>query len=170
MSGTGTDRKVRVQRASLTVYGAMTLLGIVEAATIKNVADTAAALTIVIVTGSVSIVIAHAWAAVIAHRVVDGHRFTRDEVVAELWFAASFLIATGIALLAILASLPFGDFYTTVQFTLIAMLALLFVVGVAGALRSGAGWTRALGWGLLDVGVGVLIVALKDLLTLIGKL
>ena len=167
MNDTGTDRKVRVQRASLTVYGAMTLLGIVEAATIKNVADTAAALTIVIVTGSVSIVIAHAWAAVIAHRVVDGHRFTRDEVVAELWFAASFLIATGIA---ILASLPFGDFYTTVQFTLIAMLALLFVVGVTGALRSGAGWTRALGWGLLDVGVGVLIVALKDLLTLIGKL
>ena len=56
------------------------------------------------------------------------------------------------------------------QFALIAMLALLLVVGVTGALRSGATLARALGWGLLDVGVGVLIVALKDLLTLIGKL
>jgi hypothetical protein len=148
----------------------MTLLGIVEAATIKGVAETAIALIIVIVTGSVSIVIAHAWAQVIAHRVVDGRQFTRDEIVAEVWFAASFLISTAIALIAILVSLPIGDFGVTVQFTLVAMLGLLFVVGVTGALRSGATWVRALGWGLLDVGVGVLIVLLKDLLTLIGKL
>jgi len=159
----------RVARAALAVYGALTLLAITEAATIKNVVDDARSLSIVLITGSVSVVIAHAWATVVGHRLVRRRRFTREEVVEELWFAGSFLVSTAVALTAIVLSLPSDDFATTVTFTVAALLGMLFVVGVVGALRSGTGWLRAIGWGVLDIGVGVLIVLVKDLLTLIDK-
>jgi len=161
------DRHLRVQRAALAVYGAMTLLAITEAATIKGVAESPGSLSIVLIAGSLSVVIAHAWASVVAHRLVAGRRFTREEVLEELWFAGSFLAATAVALITIVASLPWESFDATVSLTVASLLGMLLVVGVAGARRSGSGRARALAWGLLDVGVGMLIVLLKDLLTLI---
>ena len=95
-------------------------------------------------------------------------RLTRIEMVDELWFTGSFLIPAAITLLAIVLTLPAQDFGTTVLVVQVVLLAMIAGIGFAGARRSGASIARSLAWAVVDVGVGLLIVVLKEVLSLIA--
>lgn len=163
------DPHVAVKRTELTVYGAMMLLGIIEAALIKGVADSNVALAVVVITGALGIIIAHGWSSVVAHRLVDRQQLSREAIGTELWFAGSVALPAGLALAVLMITAPLEDFDLSALLTQVMMMSVLFVIGFVGARRTGSGLLGAFAWGTLDVGVGVLMVLVKDLLSFIAK-
>ena len=153
-----------VERTALTIYGAMTLLGVLEASTTKAVVDSTIAVIILIIATSLAIVIAHAWSTVVAHRLVDGEELSSPRVGNELWFAGSFLIPAILAVATVLIAGLFTDHSWSIFIAQGVLLVFLFVAGVMGSRRGGASWARALTWGLIDVGVGLAIVLIKEIL------
>ncbi|MEI6375284.1 MAG: hypothetical protein WCP26_16000 [Actinomycetes bacterium] len=158
----------RIERTALTIYGAMTLLGVLEAATTKAVVDSTAALIILIVATSLAIVIAHAWSTVVAHRLVDGEEMSTHRVGNELWFAGSFLVPAVLALATVLITGTFTSHDTSILIAQMVLIVFLFIAGITGARRGGASWGRSIAWGIADVAVGLAIVLLKETLSLIA--
>ena len=162
------DTTESVERTALVIYGSMTLLGVLDAATYKNVVTTHFALTLLVVVTSVSLVIAHAWSTVVARRLIRREKPNREVVLKEMTFAASLLAPMVLVLIVIATGLPFvenetnDDIVATIGSAQNALLVGIFLMGTIGARRAGLSWPRTLVWGLVDVGVGVLIVLLKD--------
>ncbi len=156
----------RVERTALTIYGAMTLLGVLEAATTKAVVDSTAALVILIVATSLAIVIAHAWSTVVAHRLVDGEELSSHRVGNELWFAGSFLVPAILALVTVLIAGTLTSHDTSILLAQGVLLVFLFIAGITGARRGGASWGRSIAWGVVDIAVGLAIVLIKETLSL----
>lgn len=153
------------KRATMAVYAAMTMMGVIAAASYKGYIASGPELILVVLGTSSSIVIAHAWAAVVAHRLVKSHRFTREEIVDEFTLAGAFFAPSAIvvALVVIFAasSISFADLILIVEIVLIAT---LFVVGLIGSRRAGASWIRSVFWATADAMIGVLILSAKLLL------
>ena len=160
---TNTDEDA-VKQVELTVYGTMVLLGVVAAALVKGVVDSAGQLVFIVVTGSLALVVSHAWAAVVAHRLIHKSRVTRVVAVRELWFAATVVIPALAAIAAVLLTAPADDFSLTALVVQLTLMSMLFAIGFIGARRAGARLIVAFAWASLDVVVGVGIVLLKDLL------
>ena len=164
----GPRQERRIQRTALAVYGAMTLIGVLEASTTQAVVDSILAVVVVVVSTSLAIVIAHAWSSVVAHRLVQGRQLSRERIGDELWFAGSFFVPAAIALASLVVfGIPENhlEAITNAQF---ALLIFLFVIGVVGARRGGKGWWKSIGWGSIDVLVGFLVMMLKEVLHLFG--
>ena len=166
------DKSELVERTALVIYGSLTLLGVLDAATYKNVVTTHFALALLVVVTSLSLVIAHAWSTMVARRLIRREKPTRDVLIKELWLAGAILAPMALVLAVIATTLPFEEVETneTVVATIVnaqyALLVGIFFMGTIGARRAGLSWPRTFAWGLIDVGVGVLIVLLKDALKL----
>jgi uncharacterized membrane protein len=161
---TDTD-ETAVKQVELTVYGTMALLGVVAAALAKNVVETAGQLVFTIITATLALVISHAWAGVVAHRLVHQTRVTRVVAVRELWFAATVVTPAVAAIAVIVVTAPAEDFAFTATMVQLTLMAMLFAIGFFAAHRAGARLVKALAWASLDLAVGIFIVLLKDLLT-----
>ena len=160
-----TDWTRYAQRIALAVYGTLTVLGVLEATSFDDSHLTLHVVILTVISTSMAIVLAHAWATVLSNRLVFGDQLTSASLLEELRFAASFFIPTVVAVIVFTLAcviLPIDSSLLTAE---LALVLLLFALGVYGARRGGAGWPRALLIGLIDVCVGVLIVGIKELHT-----
>lgn len=151
------------EQSARLVYALLTLLGVVSAASWKNrIAGDDLELAAMILGTAVSIAVAHAWATVMAHRVVNGSRLTVAEVREEFGHAWPFLVAAAVPLgVLLVARLGSDNYDSAVDLAQAAMVLAVLGVGLVGSRRAGASWPRALLWGLADAAVGLAMVALK---------
>lgn len=154
------------QRVSLAIYGVMTVLGVLEASTTKAVVDSTITVTILVLATSTAIVLAHAWSSVVAHRLVHGQFLSRDAMIGELKFAAAFFAPAILAIVVLVVDGAFTDHQSAVRVSQLVLVALLVMVGTTAARTAGVGWTKAIGWGIIDACVGIAIVMLKEVLTI----
>ena len=160
-----TDWTRYAQRIALAVYGTLTVLGVLEATSFDEPSLTVHVVLLTVISTSLAIVLAHAWATVVSNRLVFGDQLTSASLLEELRFAAAFFIPTVVAAVVFTLAaviLPIDSCLLTAE---LALVLLLFGLGVYGARRGGAGWPRAILIGLIDVCVGVLIVGIKELHT-----
>jgi hypothetical protein len=151
------------QRIALAVYGTLTVLGVLEATSFDEPSLTVPIVLITVVSTSVAIVLAHAWATVMSNRIVFRDRLTSANFVEELRFAAAFLIPTAIAVAVFAIAATFLPVSSCLLSAEGALVVLLFIVGFGGAKRTGASIPRCILIGLLDVAVGIAIVEIKEL-------
>jgi hypothetical protein len=161
-----TDWTRYAQRIALAVYGTLTVLGVLEATSFDEPSLQVHIVLITVISTSVAIVLAHAWATVMSNRLVFAEELTSASLVEELRFAAAFLIPTVIAVVVFTIAAAFLPVDSCLVSAELALVVLLFILGVWGARRGGAAWPRAILIGVIDVGVGVLIVLIKELHTL----
>jgi len=158
-----TERQ-QLSEITLAIYAAITLLGVIAAASWKGLFVDEAELTVIIIATTVTVAVAHLWASVTAHRLVHRKPPSREEWREELRNAAAVCVVGGLAIGAFLISGMFGlDLAGEVVVTLIMLIAVLFVVGVIGARREGRSWLRAVWIGLLDASIGMAILLAKVL-------
>lgn len=161
------DERVATQRQQLSeftlaIYAAITLLGVIAAASWKGLFVDDAELTVIIIATTVTVAVAHLWASVAAHRLVHRKPPSRAEWREELRNAAAILVVGGLAIAAFIISGMFGlDLTGEVFVTLIMLIAVLFVVGLIGARREGRSWLVALWIGLLDASIGMAVLLAK---------
>ena len=161
------DERVATQRQQLSeftlaIYAAITLLGVIAAASWKGLFVDDTELTVIIIATTVTVAVAHLWASVAAHRLVHRKPPSRAEWREELRNAAAILVVGGLAIAAFIISGLFGlDLNGEVFVTLIMLIAVLFVVGLIGARREGRSWLVALWIGLLDSSIGLVILLAK---------
>ena len=161
------DERVATQRQQLSeftlaIYAAITLLGVIAAASWKGLFVDDTELTVIIIATTVTVAVAHLWASVAAHRLVHRKPPSRAEWREELRNAAAILVVGGLAIAAFIISGMFGlDLNGEVFVTLIMLIAVLFVVGLIGARREGRSWLVALWIGLLDSSIGLVILLAK---------
>ena len=152
----------RLSEYTLAIYAAITLLGVIAAASWKGLFVDEAELTVIIIATTVTVAVAHLWASVAAHRLVHHKPPSRAEWREELRNAAAVIVVGGLAIAAFTISGIFGmDLAGEVIATLIMLIAVLFVVGVVGARREQRSWLLALWIGLLDASIGVAILLAK---------
>jgi hypothetical protein len=161
------DERVATQRQQLSeftlaIYAAITLLGVIAAASWKGLFVDDAELTVIIIATTVTVAVAHLWASVAAHRLVHRKPPSRAEWREELRNAAAILVVGGLAIAAFIISGMFGlDLTGEVFVTLVMLIAVLFVVGLIGARREGRSWLVALWIGLLDASIGIAVLLAK---------
>lgn len=156
-----TERQ-QLSEITLAIYAAITLLGVIAAASWKGLFVDEAELTVIIIATTVTVAVAHLWASVAAHRLVHRKPPSRDEWGEELRNAAAVFVVGGLAIGAFLISGIFGeDLAGTVVATLLMLIAVLFVVGLVGARREGRSWLRAVWIGLLDASIGIAVLLAK---------
>ena len=161
------DERVATQRQQLSeftlaIYAAITLLGVIAAASWKGLFVDDTELTVIIIATTVTVAVAHLWASVAAHRLVHRKPPSRAEWREELRNAAAILVVGGLAIAAFIISGMFGlDLNGEVFVTLIMLIAVLFVVGLIGARREGRSWLVALWIGLLDASIGIAVLLAK---------
>ena len=161
------DERVATQRQQLSeftlaIYAAITLLGVIAAASWKGLFVDDTELTVIIIATTVTVAVAHLWASVAAHRLVHRKPPSRAEWREELRNAAAILVVGGLAIAAFIISGMFGlDLTGEVFVTLIMLIAVLFVVGLIGARREGRSWLVALWIGLLDASIGIAVLLAK---------
>ncbi len=161
------DERVATQRQQLSeftlaIYAAITLLGVIAAASWKGLFVDDTELTVIIIATTVTVAVAHLWASVAAHRLVHRKPPSRADWREELRNAAAILVVGGLAIAAFIISGMFGlDLTGEVFVTLIMLIAVLFVVGLIGARREGRSWLVALWIGLLDASIGIAVLLAK---------
>ena len=153
------------QRIALAVYGTLTVLGVLEATSFDEPTLQVHIVLITVISTSIAIVLAHAWATLISNRLVFKHPLTSANFLEELRFAAAFLIPTVVAVVVFVIAAAFLTVNSCLLTAEGALLILLFIFGFEGARRSGMSWPRCVLIGLLDVAVGILIVAIKEVHT-----
>jgi peptidoglycan/LPS O-acetylase OafA/YrhL len=156
------SERQQLSEYTLAIYAAITLLGVIAAASWKGLFVDEAELTVIIIATTVTVAVAHLWASVAAHRLVHRKPPSRAEWREELRNAAAVIVVGGLAIAAFIISGLFGmDLAGEVIATLLMLIAVLFVVGLVGARREGRTWPRALGIGLLDASIGIAILLAK---------
>ena len=161
------EERVATQRQQLSeftlaIYAAITLLGVIAAASWKGLFVDDAELTVIIIATTVTVAVAHLWASVAAHRLVHRKPPSREEWREELRNAAAIFVVGGLAIGTFILSGIFGmDLAGEVFATLIMLVAVLFVVGLIGARREGRSWLVALWIGLLDASIGMAVLLAK---------
>ncbi len=151
------------QRIALAVYGTLTVLGVLEATSFDEPSLTVPIVILTVVSTSIAIVLAHAWATVMSNRIVFRDRLTSASFAEELRFAAAFLIPTVLAVAVFVVAATFLSVRSCLLSAEGALIVLLFIFGFGGAKRTGASIPRCILIGLLDVAVGVAIVEIKEL-------
>lgn len=157
-----TQLRQRQTELTLAIYAAITLLGVVAAASWKGLFVEESELIVIIIATALTVSIAHMWATVAAHRLVHGSALPRDEWPLE---ARNVLAGLVVGLLAvgtfILSGALGAELPGAVALTLLMLVGVLFVVGVVGGRREGRAWLPALGLGLLDSSIGIVILLAK---------
>ncbi len=156
-----TERQ-QLSELTLAIYAAITLLGVIAAASWKGLFVDEAELTVIIIATTVTVAVAHLWASVAAHRLVHRKPPSRADWREELRNAAAVFVVGGLAIGAFLISGMFGlDLAGEVVVTLLMLVAVLFVVGLVGARREGRSWLLAVWIGFLDASIGMAILLAK---------
>jgi hypothetical protein len=152
----------QLAETTMSIYAAITLLGVVAAASWKGIFADEFELIVIIIATTVTVAVAHVWAAAAAHRLVARSPLTRAEWREEARLFLAVLIVGGLAIAAFLFAQLIGfELAGSVVATLLMLIAVLFVVGVVGGRREQRGWLAALGLGLLDASIGVVILLAK---------
>ena len=149
-------------RVTVAIYAALTLLGVIAAASWKETADDEIEMAAIIGGTSLAISLAHLWAAIMAEQLVHGHLPDRDTWRKEATVAGGFLGIAAIAVVSLAVTSAAGiSFDWVVNLTMAVLIGLLLAAGITGARWSGADWGRALLWGLLDAAMGLVLLILK---------
>jgi hypothetical protein len=152
----------RLSEFTLAIYAAITLLGVIAAASWKGLFVDELELTVIIIATTVTVAVAHLWASVAAHRLVHRKPPSRAEWQEELRNAAAIFVVGGLAIGAFLISGMFGiELAGEVFVTLLMLIAVLFVVGIVGARREGRSWLLSIWIGLLDASIGIAVLLAK---------
>lgn len=152
----------RLAETTMAIYAAITLLGVVAAASWKGLFVDESELIVIIIATTVTVAVAHVWAAAAAHRVVASAPLSRGEWHEEGRLALSVLVVGGLAIAAFLGAQLIGlQLAGAVAATLLMLVAVLFVVGVVGGRREQRSWPRSLAIGLLDSSIGIAILLAK---------
>ena len=156
------DQNHIVNQVTITVYAAITLLGVVAAASLKRYATSEGELLAILIGTSLAVSIAHFWSSLMAHRLVHHSMPNSAELRREGQIVGSFFAVTGVTMGVIFVAGLIGvDFDGSVLLAEVVLITTLFVLGVAGALWARTGWPKALAWGCLDAGIGIVIVLVK---------
>lgn len=162
MSPHASPSRIASGEYALAIYMAITLLGIIAAASWKNLFADYAELVVLIIGGTITVTVAHAWATVSAHRLAHQRALTSSERREELRGSCALLAVGLFAIVTLTVSHTVTDSLAeSVLLTLLVLVAVLFAVGVVGARLSGKGWWRSLGWGLIDASIGIAVLVVK---------
>ena len=152
----------QLAETTMAIYAAITLLGVVAAASWKGLFVESVELIVIIIATTLTVAVAHVWAAASAHRLVASSPLSRLEWREEARLALSVMVVGGLAIAAFLGAQLLGaELAGSVLVTLMMLVAVLFVVGVVGGRREQRGWIHALGLGLLDSSIGIAILVAK---------
>jgi len=161
-SVTDIPRLPRLAETTMAIYAAITLLGVIAAASWKGIFVDEAELIVIIIATTVTVAVAHVWAAAAAHRIVAGSPLSRVEWVEESRLALSVLVVGGLAIAAFLtATLTDLGLSGAVAATLLMLVAVLFVVGLVGGRREQRSWLKSIGLGFVDASIGIVILLVK---------
>ena len=159
---TGAPHRQKLAETTMAIYAAITLLGVIAAASWKGIVVDEVELVVIIIATTVTVAVAHVWASAAAHRLVAGAPLSRDDWREEGRLFLSVLLVGGLAVGAFLFAQLIGlELAGSVAATLLMLVAVLFVVGVVGGRREQRTWARSLGLGLIDASIGVVILLVK---------
>lgn len=159
---TGAPHRQKLAETTMAIYVAITLLGVIAAASWKGIFVDEVELVVIIIATTVTVAVAHVWASAAAHRLVAGAPLSRDEWREEGRLFLSVLLVGGLAIAAFLSAQLIGlELAGSVAATLLMLVAVLFVVGVVGGRREQRTWARSLGLGLIDASIGIVILLVK---------
>lgn len=154
----------RLQEMTMVIYTAITLLGVIAAATWKNTFADEPELLVIIAGTTITLAVAHAWSAIVAHRIVHREGLTSRERSEELRsFLASCAVGAVAAVTLMVTWASWLDLDTSVRATSLALIAILFITGMAASRKRGGSWLLAAAWGLLNASIGVVIFVAKIL-------
>lgn len=152
----------KLAETTMAIYAAITLLGVVAAASWKGLFVDDIELVVIIIATTVTVAVAHVWAAAAAHRLVASAPLSRVEWHEEGRLALSVFVVGGLAIAAFVGAQLLGlELAGAVAATLLMLVAVLFVVGVVGGRREQRSWPRSLAIGLLDSSIGIVILVVK---------
>ncbi|MBM3687100.1 MAG: hypothetical protein FJW85_08895 [Actinobacteria bacterium] len=159
---TGVPHRQKLAETTMAIYAAITLLGVIAAASWKGLFVDELELIVIIIATTVTVAVAHVWAAAAAHRLVASAPLSRAEWLEEGRLFVSVLIIGGLAIAAFFFAQIIGlQLAGSVAATLLMLVAVLFVVGVVGGRREQRTWARSLGLGLIDASIGIVILVVK---------
>lgn len=162
MSEHPTISRIASGEYALAIYMAITLLGIIAAASWKGLFADYAELVVLIIGGTITVTVAHAWATVSAHRLAHQRGLSATERREELRGMAALLSVGLFAIVTLTVSHGVTDsLEESVLLTLGVLITVLFAVGLVGARRMGKPWLRSLGWGLVDASIGIAVLLVK---------
>jgi peptidoglycan/LPS O-acetylase OafA/YrhL len=154
--------KQQLAETTMAIYAAITLLGVIAAASWKGLFVDELELIVIIIATTVTVAVAHTWASAAAHRVVTSTPLSREEWREEVRLALSVFVVGGLAIAAFFFAQLIGfELAGAVTTTLLMLVAVLFVVGVVGGRRERRTWPRSLGIGLLDASIGIVVLLVK---------
>jgi hypothetical protein len=159
---TGAPHRQKLAETTMAIYAAITLLGVIAAASWKGIFVDEFELVVIIIATTITVAVAHLWAAAAAHRLVAGRPLSRDDWREEGRLFVSVLIVGGLAIGAFLFAQLLGfELAGSVAVTLLMLVAVLFVVGVVGGRREQRTWPRSLSLGLIDASIGIVVLLVK---------
>lgn len=159
---TGAPHRQKLAETTMAIYAAITLLGVIAAASWKGIFVDEVELVVIIIATTVTVAVAHVWASAAAHRLVAGAPLSREEWREEGRLFLSVLFVGGLAIAAFVFAQLIGlELAGSVAATLLMLVAVLFVVGVVGGRREQRTWARSLGLGLIDASIGIVILLVK---------
>ena len=150
----------REYRYGPAVYGSILVASLVGAMFEQDAS--AQAMTLSLVSSIVIFWIAHAWSEVVGERLAHGHRFDR----ARIWSIAVEewpLVESGVLPATVIALAWMGLLSrdTATRIALAVAIVQLLGWGVLAGHRTQATWRAAIGIGVVDAMLGILIVALE---------
>ena len=159
---TAAQARQKLAETTMAIYAAITLLGVVAAASWKGIFADELELIVIIIATTFTVAVAHVWAAAAAPRVVASAPLSREEWREEGRLALSVMVVGGLAIAAFLGANLLGfELAGSVVATLLMLIAVLFVVGVVGGRREQRSWPRSLAIGLLDSSIGIVVLLAK---------
>lgn len=140
----------QLQITTILSYSAITILGVVAAATMKGNLDSSSDLGLLVIGSAMALAVAHAWATVLAEMIFGGHRPDRRLIWEESKLAmlamVPALVVVVVLLLMDLAATSFS-FETDVTVSMLAAVVILFLAGFEGAYSRGLGRWISFKWG-----------------------
>lgn len=151
-----------IQTTTIIIYSAITLLGVMAAATAKDYVDNAWDLSVLVIGSAAALAVAHAWAGVLAQLMVRHEHLDRRLITAEVKFSALALVPAALVVLDLLIlSALIDSFDLEVTLAMLTLVALLFLAGYISASRMSLSVWTCLKWGTASGVVGLLVVLVK---------
>ena len=159
---TGVPQRQRLNETTMAIYAAITLLGVIAAASWKGYFVDDIELIVIIIATTFTVAVAHIWASAAAHRLITYAPLTREDWRAEARIFLSVLMVGTLAIAAFLGAQLVGlELAGSAAATLLMLVGVLFVVGVVGGRREQRTWPKSLGLGLVDASIGIVILVVK---------
>jgi len=155
-------QSVSYSEVTMAIYGAITLLGVIAAASWKGLFVDYVELVVLIIGTTITVAVAHLWANIAAYRLVKQRPMRASDRWEEFRVTMSVFVVGILALAALALSWTLtDDLEMSVRWTIGMLVLVLFVVGLVGSRRRGATWPRAVGWGCVDASIGIAVLIAK---------